>query len=374
MLKQVFIDCMPGPTNHFGGHAFGNMASMTAKGQHSNPKKAALEWIEKINKLKKIGAYQLILPPHRRPLAHYLKHPQLNELSSGFIWMANAGHFIPNSDTSKRYHQFIPANMNATYHRKYEHMFNTYWIKQILKNIPHQLHGPLSSDDEGAANTVRLWNKDIGIHVAVYGHKNTHFPSRQNEDSIKELQEKTNILTLFKLQQKSIAIDHGVFHNDVICFGFKNTLFCHEHAFENQNEKLNNLKKIFHQKTNENLTIIEIKESELTLDECISTYLFNSQVIIQKNNIILLCPSTVKRNNKSLSITNQWQQKGYFSDVQYIDIKSSLMNGGGPACLRLCMYLNGNEIKKIPKQFWASENKIKELTKFINTEYPQASS
>ena len=76
--------------------------------------------------------------------------------------------------------------------------------------------------------------------------------------------------------------------------------------FENQNEKLNNLKKIFHQKTNENLTIIEIKESELTLDECISTYLFNSQVIIQKNNIILLCPSTVKKETikASLSLIN----------------------------------------------------------------------
>ena len=47
MLKQVFIDCMPGPTNHFGGHAFGNMASMTAKGQHSNPKKPLWNGLKK---------------------------------------------------------------------------------------------------------------------------------------------------------------------------------------------------------------------------------------------------------------------------------------------------------------------------------------
>ena len=53
MLKQVFIDCMPGPTNHYGGHAYGNIASMKSRNKKNNPKLAALEWLEKVKEVKK---------------------------------------------------------------------------------------------------------------------------------------------------------------------------------------------------------------------------------------------------------------------------------------------------------------------------------
>ena len=70
MLEQVFIDCMPGPTNHFGGHSHGNLASMASKGIQSNPKKAALEWLNKVTSVANLGAVQLILPPQPRPLVN----------------------------------------------------------------------------------------------------------------------------------------------------------------------------------------------------------------------------------------------------------------------------------------------------------------
>ncbi|MEC8678621.1 MAG: N-succinylarginine dihydrolase, partial [Candidatus Margulisiibacteriota bacterium] len=62
-LIEVFIDCMPGPTNHFGGHSHGNIASMASINDMLNPQKAALQWLEKIKKVDELGGIQLILPP-----------------------------------------------------------------------------------------------------------------------------------------------------------------------------------------------------------------------------------------------------------------------------------------------------------------------
>ena len=117
-LIQAFIDCIPGPSNHFGGHSYGNIASMASKDNSLNPQKAALQWLEKVKKVHELGGTQFIFPPHPRPLKrHQNTDHKLVDLSSAFMWMANAGHFIPNTDTNKPYHQFIPANMNMTNHR-----------------------------------------------------------------------------------------------------------------------------------------------------------------------------------------------------------------------------------------------------------------
>ena len=372
MLKQVFIDCMPGPTNHFGGHAYGNLASMASKEQPINPRKAALEWLEKVKIVNELGAHQFILPPHRRPLSWNKNNSAWTDLSSGFIWMANAGHFFPAIDTQKQNHQFIPANMNKTKHRQKEHPFNQYWIKRITKELRINSHPPLRHNDEGAANTIRLWGDDhsAGVHVFIHGHTNSQFPSRQTRESIRELKELAQPKHSFILQQQKKAIESGVFHNDVISFGFRTFLFCHEEAFENQSKKLSELTQKFKKVTNKELHVIEVKKTALSLNECIQTYLFNSQVIIRNKKTILLCPIEVKRNKKSHLITNKWKKDGYFSDIEFTDIKSSLMNGGGPACLRLCIYLNESEIQKMDKRFHLSPPLIDKLHHYIITQYP----
>ena len=47
------------------------------------------------------------------------------------------------------------------------------------------------------------------------------------------------------------------------------------------------------------------------------------------------------------------------------------MNGGGPACLRLCIYLDPNELNAIPKQFYLTNELISKLNKIINQIYPE---
>ena len=224
--QQVFIDCMPGPTYHFGGHSYGNIASMNSANKPSNPKKAALEWINKIKMIKSIGSKQIILPPHRRPLYGYKKSPNLHHLSSAYTWMANSGHFTASCDTKDNSPIFTPSNMNQTNHRLKEHYFNRYWINKIFKN-KIKCTKPFHSDDEGAANTIRLSNQSLslGLNIYVYGNKESHYPCRQSKKSIESLIKTHRIHNYFTLKQSKRAIDAGIFHNDVISFGFKKTFY-----------------------------------------------------------------------------------------------------------------------------------------------------
>ena len=372
MLKQVFIDTIPGPTNHFGGHAVGNIASMNSKNNILNPQKAALEWLEKVKKVAMIGGNQFVLPPQRRPLTHKKKTLTQSDISSSFIWMANAGLFIPRIDTQLENNQFIPANMKQSEHRNIEHPFHQYWLKKILKYSKCNFHKILDINDEGSANSIRLWHKknQCGVNIFVYGKPNARYPIRQSKSSCEKIINITKPRHYILLEQTKEAIDAGVFHNDVIAFGFKNTIICHEKAFSNQKQELKKLKKIFTNSLNAPLNIVEIANNSLSLNAAVKTYLFNSQVIEINNKFELICPIEVKENPNSYKITEKWVTNGLFNKVHFVNIKSSLKNGGGPACLRLCLYLNDNEVKKIPTKFKLDKTKYKKISKIILEHYP----
>ena len=370
-LIQVFIDCMPGPTNHFGGHSDGNIASMASKNSVLNPKKAALQWLEKIKKVHELGGIQLVLPPHPRPLKIYKENVfKLAHYSSAFMWMANAGHFIPKSDSFNNYNQFTPANMKLTAHRKYEHYFNRFWLKQIFPEWI--ISKPLLDSDEGAANSIRLWNKDYesGLYLFIYGSGKTTFPSRQHKNSFNDLIKQCKIKHSLIIQQNDKAINKGVFHNDVISFGFENTLICHQYAFKNQPETLNKIEDEYKKITKENLNIFEVSEKDLPLKDAINSYIFNSQAFKTYNGWGLLCPQKAYQCQKSKTIIKLWKTQGIFKAIEYTDVSSSLKNGGGPACLRLTIYLTKNKFKNINQQFKFDLKMYKVLKTFIKTTYP----
>ena len=167
-----------------------------------------------------------------------------------------------------------------------------------------------------------------------------------------------------------MAIDHGVFHNDIISFGFHHYLFCHEHAFENQDHQLKTLNQYAKKVTKQPLTIIEINENELPLKEAVQSYLFNSQVIQTKKGTTLLCPTHIQSFPNAQKLLKRWVNQHYFNNIEYVSISSSLMNGGGPACLRLTLYLTPNEINAIPHNFWLTKERYEKIKIAINERYP----
>ena len=65
--------------------------------------------------------------------------------------------------------------MNKTTHRNKEHYFNRFWFKRIFKNLT--VHTKCIHDDEGAANTVRLWGKNHQSNIVYSWIKPNKIPS-----------------------------------------------------------------------------------------------------------------------------------------------------------------------------------------------------
>jgi succinylarginine dihydrolase len=363
---QVFITCMPGPTHHFGGHSFGNIASMESKGYSSNPKAAALEWLQHINLIHELGAIQYILPPHRRPNIMTRK-PTLLDVSSAFMWIANAAHFIPSEPPC-----IISANMVCTAHRSKEHRFYKYWLRRLFSDTDISVLNALDSPDEGAANDIYLWNPDTqqGLSVFISGSTSTNFPIRQSKQAYDQIVDKHCLSHYFLLEQHPNAIDAGVFHNDIISFGYGAYFFCHEQAFQDQSLRLSALADHFESECDAPLQIIQVLSDQLSLEETITTYLFNSQIIVLKGVVTLVCPLQVKEYPKAFNIVSDWKSRGYIDHIVFTDLTHSLMNGGGPACLRLSCMIPSYIISSIASQFKYSSTLFDQLSDIVESSYP----
>jgi succinylarginine dihydrolase len=367
---QIFITCMPGPTHHFGGHSIGNLASMQSKGAVSNPKAAAIEWLQHLKLIDALGGIQYIIPPHRRP--NIMPHnPTLLDVSSAFTWMANGAHFIPSKPAC-----IIPANMHTTPHRSTEHRFNKYWLRRLFFGTDISVLNVLDSPDEGAANDIYLWNPDTaqGLSVFISGETSTNFPVRQSKTAYHQLIKQQCLSNYFLLTQHEHAIDAGVFHNDVISFGYGPYFFCHEQAFKDQSSRLTALADYFESKCGIPLQIIQVLADQLSLEEAIATYLFNSQIILVEDDVILVCPIQVKDHPKAFNIVSDWKDCGYINNIAFTDLTHSLMNGGGPACLRLSCMVAPNTIGSVSHEFKFSASLINELTDIVTSTYPSSCS
>ena len=56
-------------------------------------------------------------------------------------------------------------------------------------------------------------------------------------------------------------------------------------------------------------------------------------------------------------------------DLRYIDIKQSMMNGGGPACLRFKIVVTEDEFNNINSDFILNDNLILKLEDLIQTSH-----
>ncbi|MEO5971055.1 MAG: N-succinylarginine dihydrolase, partial [Bdellovibrionia bacterium] len=181
MTHEVNFDGLIGPTHHFAGLSFGNIASTLHQGQTSNPKKAALQGLKKMKVLHDLGLKQGVIPPLCRPDLRVLKNlgftgtPEaiLHELSlqspemiSAFfsasnMWTANSATVSPSPDTRDRKVHLTPANLTAKVHRALEAVETKKVLQAIFASESHfKIDDPLfphpNFGDEGAANTTRF--------------------------------------------------------------------------------------------------------------------------------------------------------------------------------------------------------------------------
>lgn len=404
---ELNLDGLVGPTHHYAGLSSGNMASTIYALKPANPLAAALQGIEKMRLIHSLGIKQAFIPPQIRPNLNLLHQvgfqgstqniikqaakdaPDILSacFSASSMWTANAATISPSIDSHNNRINFTAANLITNLHRHQEAPCSRDILKQIFNSKKHFIHhNTLPStavmSDEGAANHCRLCanHSEAGINLFVYNKRylpagNTcptpkKFPARQSLEASEAVarQHQLNPGKTIFAQQNPNAVDLGVFHNDVIAVANESLLLVHQDAFYDQEKIINELRL----KADFALNILEIKRENVTIAEAVKTYLFNSQLItLPDSTMTLIAPIECKNNHRVSSCINGIIDdiSNPISSVHFVDLKQSMQNGGGPACTRLRVIMNNEEIGAMHQGVLVSNELLDKLCAWVTMHY-----
>lgn len=406
---EVNFDGIVGPTHNYSGLSYGNIASLEHRYVVSNPKAAAMQGLEKMKFLADLGIKQAVLPPHERPHLPTLRalgftgpdrtipgkafkvEPLFlyNFSSASSMWVANAATVSPSIDCVDKKVHFTPANLATMSHRTIETAMTAKILKAIFPRSLYFMHHdplPYSSyfNDEGSANHTRFCRSytETGVHLFVYGSNSLteeeiapqKFPARQTiqaSEAIVRAHQLHPERVIFA-QQSPIAIDAGAFHNDVIAVGDRNLLFYHEDAFEDKEMLIDDIRSKVEEHCDIEMQFIEVPSSKISLKVAIRTYLFNSQLIsLPDESFSLIAPIECQKNaNVYLFLDKLTKDPDVpIRDLHFFNLRESMRNGGGPACLRLRVVLTQNELNAVNPNVFITNKLYPKLTAWVEKHY-----
>eukprot|EP01093_Parvamoeba_rugata_P006793 TRINITY_DN2078_c0_g1_i1.p1 TRINITY_DN2078_c0_g1~~TRINITY_DN2078_c0_g1_i1.p1 ORF type:complete len:447 (-),score=51.16 TRINITY_DN2078_c0_g1_i1:230-1570(-) len=401
---EANFDGLVGPTHNYAGLSWGNVASKSNIRSVSNPKEAALQGLAKMKRLADRGFVQGVLPPHERPHIPTLRalgftgsdrdvlsaaakqSPSILAAASSAstMWTANAATVSPSADTSDHRVHFTPANLSAKFHRSIEHVVTGRALKSIFADDAWFAHHPALPSvsqfgDEGAANHTRLCGGygEPGVELFVYGQIafNEQAPAPKLYPARQTLEASQAIARLHGLkdshvvfaQQNPEAIDAGVFHNDVIAVGNGNALFYHELAFLDEETVLADIRSRLR---GAKLEAVRVTSEQVPLEDAVASYLFNSQLLNTPDGMMLAVPGECREiASVSRYLDELVNDSGPITSVEVFDVKQSMRNGGGPACLRLRVVLNDDELKAMHHGVLLTDALYERLTTWVEAHY-----
>ena len=409
---EVNFDGLVGPTHNYGGLAQGNLASGNNAGQSSQPKMAALQGLAKMKALADMGLKQAVLPPHDRPHLAFLRSlgfsaasdqdllakvakqaPELLQAtySASNMWVANAATVSPFTDCADGKTHFTVANLSSMLHRSIEAPTTGRILKSIFAGDDYRHHHALPAgqyfSDEGAANHTRFCHSygDEGIELFVYGAnladsrspRPQKYPARQTLAACQAVgrYHGLNERKVVFAQQNPAAIDAGVFHNDVIAVGNRDLLFFHQQAFLNTDQVKQQLDSAFSAlclPDGPGIQYIEVPEAQVPLNDAVSSYLFNSQLVQlpSSKGTTIIVPSECQH----LACVNDYlsfleNDHPAIDAVHYFDVKQSMRNGGGPACLRLRVVMSEAQIQACEARVFLDDALYEDLCAWVGRYY-----
>jgi len=393
--REFNFDGLIGPTHNYAGLSFGNIASATNKGSPSNPRRAALQGLAKMRAAMELGLAQGFLPPHDRPHLKTLRAlgfagtderviekaaktaPDLlaNCYAASAMWTANAASIAPSPDTADGKVHLTPANLAANFHRSIEADTTARILGRLFADRDRFVcHAPLPGGahfgDEGAANHGRLAEDHgaPGVHLFVYGKDGERFPARQQKRASEAVARNHRInpaATVF-VQQSIAALDAGAFHNDVVGVANGRVLFVHEQSFEDRKDAYAAIRKAA-----PFVEIIEAPRAKVSLEDAVSSYLFNSQLLtLPGGEMALLLPVEAEENERVRAFLEETVARNNpINRLIFKNVRESMRNGGGPACLRLRIVLSDAEAAAAKQNFLLDEAKVARLERWVNQHY-----
>ncbi len=404
---EVNFDGLVGPTHNYGGLSYGNVASQSNSQAVSSPKEAALQGLAKMKALMEMGFKQGVLAPQERPNVAALRSlgfagtdaqviekaardamPLLAACSSASsMWTANACTVSPSADTSDGRVHFTAANLNCKFHRSIEHPTTSRVLGAMFADERHFAHhaalpAVAQFGDEGAANHTRFCKGygEAGVEFFVFGRSafDSRFPAPSRYPARQTLEASQAVARLHGLseagvvyaQQNPAVIDQGVFHNDVIAVGNGEVLFHHEDAFLDTDKVLAEL----HDKLGRvggRFQAVCVPRAAVTVEDAVRSYLFNSQLLSRADgSMLLIVPEECRNNARVWSyLQTLTAEDGPIREVKVFDLKQSMQNGGGPACLRLRVALKDNELAAVNQGVILTPSLYDTLTAWVEKHY-----
>ena len=405
--REYNFDGLVGPSHNYAGLSFGNVASFSNVKSASNPKQAALQGLAKMRALAARGFAQALLPPQDRPnfrllrsigftgtdaevLARaYKESPVILACaySASPMWTANAATVSPSADTQDGRVHFTAANLNNKLHRAFEHDQSARSLRAIFGDEQHfAVHDALPSTpafgDEGAANHTRLGASHGAPSVELFVYGRVEFdpsaPSPKRYPARQTLEASQAVARLHGLdakrtvyvQQNPDVIDQGVFHNDVIAVGNGNVLFYHEQAFADEEGSLSQLRRAVAD-AGAQLAAVRVDTGQVPIADAVTSYLFNSQLLSKEDGRMALVIPQECQENKAVSryLEGLVASEAPIDELIHFDLRQSMRNGGGPACLRLRVALTASEARAMHQGVIMTEALYHRLVAWVEKHY-----
>ncbi len=382
MITEINFDGLIGPSHNYAGLSPGNLAATRNAGAVAHPRAAALQGIAKMRANLDLGLTQGILLPHRRPNRLWLgslatdhatapDHLRAQAMSASAMWAANAATVSPAADTADGLCHLTVANLMTMPHRSHEAHETLQQLIVAFADPAFRIHGPVPAPfgDEGAANHMRLCGTHdaAGVEIFVYGIPGGPFPARQHREASEAIARAHRLdpaRALF-VAQSAEAIAAGAFHNDVVAVANERVLFAHEQAFADKDRFYAALTGAMPE-----VEIVEVPADRVSLADAISSYLFNAQLVTTADGATLVLPEEARANPAVWT----WLQEhvagnGPIRRLEVVDVRESMANGGGPACLRLRVVCDP---AMVDPRFLVDHAKLDRIAAVVAAHWPEA--
>jgi succinylarginine dihydrolase len=400
-MTELQFDGLVGPTHNYGALSPGNVASATHGGKTSNPRAAALEGLAKMRLVRSLGVVQAVLPPQPRPSLATLSRLGFRgsdeEIlaasaadggswlrlcsSASAMWAANAATVAPSCDADDGRVHLVVANLRQMFHRAIEAAETTCVLGAVFRDPARfVVHDPLPGGgqlaDEGAANHLRLSTSRGSAHLYAWGRRawgaasgpRVH-PARQTFEASQAIARLCRVEAARARfpQQHPDGIDVGAFHSDVLAVANEGFLLLHELAFVDDGALLADL----HALLGAELRVVRATSAELPAARAVASYVFNSQVLsLPGGGMAIVAPVDAREDAASRALLERVVASGGpVRSVHYVDVRQSMQNGGGPACLRLRVVLTDDEVRALSGRVVLDDALDDALTKWVTRSY-----
>jgi len=296
------------------------------------------------------------------------------------MWVANAATVAPSRDTADGRVHLTPANLQQMLHRSLEPATTRVLRALFADPARFAVHDPLPGGgqlaDEGAANHLRLETSKGAAHVFAWGRRTwgsfqgprVH-PARQAleaSEAVARLHRLDPARCLFP-QQHPEGIDAGAFHTDVVAVGNERFLMLHGLAFADGPQLVGGLRAML----GEELFVVQAEEGELPVRRAVAAYPFNSQVLtLPDGSMAIVAPTDAEEDPQARAFLDRVVAAGGpVKAVHYVDVRQSMRNGGGPACLRLRVPLTSGEAGALGARVLLDDDLERDLSAWVDRSY-----